>query len=230
MQNVDDLGQFLTLKCWDCWSAREHCCGHLFSYSFWTIPPNLVVLCFKPADAERFADFYIRTGDSFIPSAFDPMTFQLCHYQPTALGIGETRTFNCPIGIAGRYVSINFPMTKTEPLHICEVEINGKSITVFQVAWERAILPDSFTHHQQHHSYFCYPCLKSLVFCLMFAFTYLELCTSPSSCEYLLLQPWSVVMTPTLLWTNQHTSARKTQLVGVRHTLLSVSIREHCWS
>ena len=75
---------------------------------------------------ERLSDFYIRAGDSFDPGSFDPTTFDLCHYQLTAPGDGETRTFDCVLGVAGKFVSVNFPSMKTDALHMCEVEVYGE--------------------------------------------------------------------------------------------------------
>ena len=63
--------------------------------------------------ANRLSDFYIRVGNVFEEGSFDPTTYTLCHYQPTALFAGETRLFQCPSPIAGRFVTIHFPIDRT---------------------------------------------------------------------------------------------------------------------
>ncbi len=162
---------------------RGHFCGNCLPN------PN-----FFPEGANKLADFYIRAGDNFNPTAFDPTTFQLCHYQPTALGIGETRTFNWPSGVAGRYVSVNFPVTRTESIHMCEVEVYGK-ITLYSFGiWLNEINVTSFTQANQQLQYMSFPEAPSAPF-----YSSILLCHFSFSCEHLLLQPWSVEMTPTLL-------------------------------
>ena len=43
--------------------------------------------------------------------------------------------YDCGPGVHGRYVSVNFPITKTEGLHMCEVEVHGKNsdCALFQI-------------------------------------------------------------------------------------------------
>ncbi len=92
-------------------------------------------VCLHPAwitfiSGQLLADFCIRTGDVFNPSApetFDPTMFQVCHCQQSAVAQGETTMFQCEGIVVGRYVSVNFPSTKTDPLHVCEVEVYGFS-------------------------------------------------------------------------------------------------------
>ena len=75
--------------------------------------------------ADRLRDFYIRVGNVFEEGSFDPTTYTLCHYQPTALFAGETRLFQCPSPIAGRFVTIHFPVNRTVALPLCEVTVQG---------------------------------------------------------------------------------------------------------
>ena len=75
------------------------------------------------------ADFYIRVGQIFDPTnqtSFDPTTYTVCHYQSTAVGQGETRMFNCPEPIEGRYVTVHFSADKAETLTLCEVVVYGE--------------------------------------------------------------------------------------------------------
>ena len=83
---------------------------------------HISYFCLK---ADRLSDFYIRVGNVFEEGSFDPTTYTLCHYQPTALFAGETRLLQCPSPIAGRFVTIHFPVNRTAALSLCEVTVQG---------------------------------------------------------------------------------------------------------
>ena len=74
-------------------------------------------------EAERLADFYIRVGQIFNETAFDATTYTICAYQPGVIGASKTRIFQCEQPIKGRFVTVHFPMTRTEILTLCEVAV-----------------------------------------------------------------------------------------------------------
>ena len=71
----------------------------------------------------RLSDFYIRVGNDFKQTSFNPTSYTECWHQPSALGAGKTRQFTCTSFIEGRYVTIHFPLDKSEHLILCEVKV-----------------------------------------------------------------------------------------------------------
>ena len=69
------------------------------------------------------ADFYIRVGTTFNETEFDPKNYTLCAYQSAAVKTSKTRIFQCDQPIQGRFVTVHFPMTRTEVLTLCEVAV-----------------------------------------------------------------------------------------------------------
>ena len=62
-----------------------------------------------------------RVGQTFNPVSFDPTTYTQCAYQSAALGLGETKGFECERSILGRFVTVHFPTAITEVLTPSEV-------------------------------------------------------------------------------------------------------------
>ena len=77
------------------------------------------------------ANFYIRVGQTFNPATFDPTTYTQCAYQSAALGAGETKEFECERSILGRYVTVHFPVTRTEVLTLCEVAVYERKYILY---------------------------------------------------------------------------------------------------
>ena len=88
---------------------------------------------FIAAASARLADFYIRVGQTFDQLSFDPNTYTQCVYQSTALMDGETRMFTCDSPIEGRFVTVHFPMTRTEVLTLCEVAVYEMNQGIFML-------------------------------------------------------------------------------------------------
>ena len=76
-----------------------------------------------PISANWLADFYIRVGQTFNETSFDPTAYTLCHNQSEQLGEGQTAMFSCNCPVKGRYVAVHFPESRAEHLILCEVEV-----------------------------------------------------------------------------------------------------------
>ena len=76
----------------------------------------------KKIAAWRLADFFIEVSDN---SSGSPA--QQCAYDAVMYGPSETRTYECPSPLLGRYVRIRFSSTKNSHLHLqlCEVQVEG---------------------------------------------------------------------------------------------------------
>ena len=70
------------------------------------------------------SNFYVRVGDNFNETTFNPSTFAECWHQgriPNRLV--RTQTFFCTSIILGRYVAIHYPQSKVGRLRLCEVAV-----------------------------------------------------------------------------------------------------------
>lgn len=76
---------------------------------------------------DRLTNFHIgTTNDSPQTIIPEPENYDICHTQDTALGNGETKSFDCKT--KGRYLIIQFN-DKAEHLNLCDVKVfGGKSI------------------------------------------------------------------------------------------------------
>ena len=107
---------FAIVKCY-VWQGQNLPRYSLACYYVWTVTPPLFVV------GDRLSDFYIQVGTKFDSATFNPATYTQCWYQSDAIEQGETRQFTCSEDIVGRYVTINFPTTKSGALTLCEVQV-----------------------------------------------------------------------------------------------------------
>ena len=69
------------------------------------------------------SNFFIRVGNAFSETAFNPVEYDKCCYENNPIKDGETRQFTCLQVKIGRYVAIHFTHDSTEPLSLCEVQV-----------------------------------------------------------------------------------------------------------
>ena len=87
------------------------------------LPELLSKTLYIPISTDRLADFYIRVGQTFNETSFDPTTYTLCHYHSIQRDPGETAMFICDHPVKGKYVTVHFPKSKAERLTLCKVAV-----------------------------------------------------------------------------------------------------------
>ena len=70
--------------------------------------------------ADRLSNFYIDVYNDT-----DGAPSQQCAYDTVAYEPSETRVYDCPSEIYGRFVRIRFDSSKAELMQLCEVQVQG---------------------------------------------------------------------------------------------------------
>ena len=70
---------------------------------------------------DRLKQFFIRVGNDYNVTGYNPALRDLCWYEPNDFAIKETKAFDCTEPLVGRYVTIHF--NRSEYLSLCEVEV-----------------------------------------------------------------------------------------------------------
>lgn len=112
---------------------------HTILNKFWS---NLILILInfttlRYVTDERLGDFYIGVGTNFDvgnQAIFDPTTYSTCWYQELPVAVAETRIFTCTAEILGRFVTIYFPVDRSVPLTLCEVQVTTSSKQLFLFA------------------------------------------------------------------------------------------------
>ena len=63
-------------------------------------------------------EFYIDISNNSDGSAA-----QQCAYEPNPYDPSETRIYECPCGIVGRYVRVRYDVTENNHMEFCEVQV-----------------------------------------------------------------------------------------------------------
>ena len=70
---------------------------------------------------DRLKKFFIRVGNDYNMTGYNPALHDLCWYEPNPFAKNETKAFNCTEPLVGRYITIHF--NRSAYLSLCEVEV-----------------------------------------------------------------------------------------------------------